>query len=131
MDLPYNTRSNLVDPVSHIKPTAAKIAARTTPGSSRVIPGCKAWAADDSSPLSLSLSEAAVSPGAAAAFAVRRLAFIDVRNLMRGGGELTTARCVVVIIIVVVRGSRCSCSTDGGGGYVMLVRSVHQGVTWV
>ena len=84
MDLPYNTRSNLVDPVLHIKPTAAKIAARTTPGSNRIIPGCKAWPADESSPLSLSFSEAAVSPGAAAALAARRLAFIDVASFSAG-----------------------------------------------
>ena len=116
--------------VIHIKPTAAKIAARITPGS-RVIPGCKAWAADEPSPPSLSLSEAAVSPGAAAAaFAVRRLAFIDVENFGQGG---LTGRSVVVIIVVavvvlvVVRGSRCGCSSNGGGGYLMLVRSVHQG----
>ena len=88
MDLPYNTRSNLVDQVFHIKLTAAKTAARTTPGSSRVIPGSKAWAADESSPLSLLLCEAAVWPGAAAAVAVRLLAFIDVRNFSAGGVNL-------------------------------------------
>lgn len=68
--------------IIYIKPTAAKIAASITPGSI-VIPGCKAWAADESSPPSLSLSEAAVSPGAAAAFAARHLAFIDVKDFVR------------------------------------------------